>query len=185
MRNSSFVKFFIVILVFAVCAFLAYNEVKNDNIRTGIDIRGGVSAILEPDIPDNSLTAEQITKGLESAKVILDKRLENKQIYDGSVTIDTVGKRINVDIPWAAGETNFDPQDTIDELGKTALLTFQEVDVNMVDEYGRFLPTGKIVLQGTQVKDAYPGTDNNNKWIVALELDPSGAESFAEATGRL
>ncbi|MDD4297177.1 MAG: protein translocase subunit SecD, partial [Ruminiclostridium sp.] len=42
-----------------------------------------------------------------------------------------------------------------------------------------------IVLQGTQVKDAYPGTDNNNKWIVALELDPSGAESFAEATGRL
>ena len=185
MRNSSFVKFFIVILVFAVCAFLAYNEVKNDNIRTGIDIRGGVSAILEPDIPDNSLTAEQITKGLESAKVILDKRLESKQIYDGSVTIDTVGKRINVDIPWAAGETNFDPQDTIDELGKTALLTFQEVDVNMVDEYGRFLPTGKIVLQGTQVKDAYPGTDNNNKWIVALELDPSGAESFAEATGRL
>lgn len=185
MKNSSILKFFIVILVFAVCAFLAYNEVSNNKIRTGIDIRGGVSAILEPDIPDGSLTSEQIADGLESAKIILDKRLESKQIYDGSVVIDPVNKRINVDIPFAAGETNFDPQATISELGKTALLTFQEVDKTKIDENGDFLPTGKIVIQGTQVKNAYPATNENRQWVVVLELDPSGIESFAEATGRL
>jgi len=185
MKNSSILKFFIVILVFAVCAFLAYNEVSNNKIRTGIDIRGGVSAILEPDIPDGSLTSEQIADGLESAKIILDKRLESKQIYDGSVVIDPVNKRINVDIPFAAGETNFDPQTTISELGKTALLTFQEVDKTKLDEYGNYLPTGKIVIQGTQVKNAYPATNENRQWVVVLELDPSGIESFAEATGRL
>ncbi len=185
MKNSSLLKFFAVILVFAVCGFLAYNEVKNDNIRTGIDIRGGVSAILEPDIPEGSFTAEQISKGLESAKTILEKRLENRQIYDSSVSIDTIKNRINLDIPWAAGETDFDPQNIIDELGRTALLTFQEVDTSMLDEKGNPLPTGKIVLQGSQVKDAYPATDENRQWIVALELEPSGEESFAEATGRL
>ena len=42
-----------------------------------------------------------------------------------------------MEIPWAAGETNFNPQDTI-ELGKTALLTFQEVDRTLVDEFGRY-----------------------------------------------
>lgn len=186
MRKNSVWKLFVVILVIAVFAFLAGNELKKDNVRTGIDIRGGVSAILEPDIAEGSLTDEEITKGLQSAKVILDKRLESRQIYDKSVTIDAVNKRITVEIPWAPGETNFNPQETISELGKTALLTFQEVDTDKIDAKGDFLPTGRIVLQGTQVKDANPGRDpNTNEWVVLLDLDPSGSEAFAEATGRL
>jgi len=184
MRSNSILKFFIVILVIAVCAFLAYNEVKNDNIRTGIDIRGGVSAILEPDVPKGSLSDEEIGKGLDSAKAILEKRLENKRIFDASINVDKITKRIIIDIPWAAGETNFNPQETINELGRTALLTFQEVDKSKVDEYGNYLPTDKIVLQGTQVKDANPAPHPEGKgWVVVLELDPSGVESFAEATG--
>lgn len=185
MRKNSVFMLFVVILVIAVFAFLAANELKKDNVRTGIDIRGGVSAILEPDIKE-TLTSEEISKGLASAKTILDKRLEARQIYDKSVTVDEVGRRITVEIPWAPGETNFNPQETINELGKTALLTFQEVDINNMDENGDILPTGKIVLQGTQVKDANPGRDpQTNEWVVLLELDPSGTEAFAEATGRL
>lgn len=186
MRNNSILKLIIVILVIAVCAFLAYNEVRKDNIRTGIDIRGGVSAILEPDIDKGTLSAEEIDKGLESAKTILGKRLDARNIFDRSINIDSVNDRIIVEIPWAAGETNFNPQDTINELGKTALLTFQEVDKDKIDEFGQYLPTGKIVLQGTQVKDANPAPDQQSGgWVVVLELDPSGVESFAEATGRL
>lgn len=186
MRKNSALKLFLVILVIAVCAFLAFNEVKKQNIRTGIDIRGGVSAILEPDIKDGSLTSEEISKGLDSAKVILDRRLEGRQIYDKSVTTDNVKNRIMIEIPWAAGETKFNPQETINELGQTALLTFQEVDMNNLDEDGNPLPTGKIVIQGTQVKDAYAAvTQDTREWVVVLKLDPSGAEAFAEATGRL
>ncbi len=190
MKKNSVLKLFAVILVIIVCAFLLYNELTNeerDGIRTGIDIRGGVSAILEPYIEEGSLTNEQIGKGLNSAKTILDKRLDNKRIFDRSINIDTVNNRIIVEIPWASGETNFNPQDTIDELGKTALLTFQEVDPNKIDEFGQYLPTGIIVLQGTQVKDANPAPDQDNpgRWVVHLELDPSGIASFAEATGRL
>ncbi|NLO38963.1 MAG: protein translocase subunit SecD [Ruminiclostridium sp.] len=186
MKKNSVFMLFVVILLIAVFAFLAANELKNDNVRTGIDIRGGVSAILEPDVQRGSLTKDEMSKGLASAKTILDKRLESRQIYDKSVTIDDMNNRITVEIPWAKGETNFNPQETLDELGKTALLTFQEVDTDKVDENGNFLPTGRIVLQGTQVKDANPGRDpQTNEWVVMLDLDPSGTESFAEATGRL
>lgn len=186
MKKNSVWMLFVVILVIAVFGYLAWDQVQKDNLRTGIDIRGGVSAILVPDIVEGSLTDKEISKGLDTAKIILDKRLEARQIYDKSVTIDAVNKRITVEIPWAPGETNFNPQETINELGKTALLTFQEVDMDKVDSYGRFLPTGRIVIQGTQVKDANPGRDpNTNDWVVLLELDASGSQAFAEATGRL
>lgn len=186
MRNYSILKLVAVIIVIAVCAFLAFNEVKNDNIRTGIDIRGGVYAILEPDIDKSSLSAEEVDKGLESAKTILGKRLDARNIFDRSINIDSVNDRIIIEIPWAAGETNFNPQDQLNELGKTALLTFQEVDKSKVDENGNYLPTGKIVLQGTQVKDAYAAAyQEKGEWVVVLDLDESGVASFAEATGRL
>ncbi|HEY8499256.1 MAG TPA: protein translocase subunit SecD [Clostridia bacterium] len=186
MRKNSILKLFVVIIVILACAFLAFGEVKNDKIRTGIDIRGGVSAVLEPDIEKGSLTGEELGKGLSSAKTILDKRLDARRIFDRSINIDSVNGRITVEIPWAAGETDFNPQKTINELGRTALLTFQEVDEDKIDENGNFLPTGKIVLQGTQVKDANPARHpDTGEWIVVLDLDPSGAEAFAEATGRL
>ena len=185
MKKYGILKLVAVILVIAVCAVLAYNEVKNNNIRTGIDIRGGIYAVLEPDVDKSSFTAEEIDKGLETAKTILGKRLDARNIFDRSINIDSVNDRIIIEIPWAAGETNFNPQEQLNELGKTALLTFQEVDENKVDENGWFLPTGKIVIQGTQVKDAVPAYDEQSGWVVALELDESGSAAFAEATGRL
>ena len=74
MKKYGILKLVAVILVIAVCAVLAYNEVKNNNIRTGIDIRGGIYAVLEPDVDKSSFTAEEIDKGLETAKTILGKR---------------------------------------------------------------------------------------------------------------
>lgn len=186
MQKYGILKLVSVILVITVCAFLAYNEVKKNNIRTGIDIRGGIYAVLEPDIDKSSLTDDEIDKGLESAKTILGKRLDAKNIFDRSINIDSVNDRIIIEIPWAAGETNFNPQDQLNELGKTALLTFQEVDEDKVDENGIYLPTGKIIIQGNQVKDANAAPyQEQGSWVVALELDESGSEAFAEATGRL
>ncbi|ANX01998.1 preprotein translocase subunit SecD [Thermoclostridium stercorarium subsp. leptospartum DSM 9219] len=186
MQKYGILKLVSVILVITVCAFLAYNEVKKNNIRTGIDIRGGIYAVLEPDIDKSSLTDDEIDKGLESAKTILGKRLDAKNIFDRSINIDSVNDRIIIEIPWAAGETNFNPQDQLNELGKTALLTFQEIDEDKVDENGIYLPTGKIIIQGNQVKDANAAPyQEQGSWVVALELDESGSEAFAEATGRL
>ena len=103
MRKNSILKLFVVIIIILACTFLTINEVKNDKIRTGIDIRGGVSAIFEPDIKKGSLASEEMGKGLASAKMILDKRLDGRGIFDRNISRDAINGRITVGIPLAAG----------------------------------------------------------------------------------
>src|SRR5690554_1464084 len=179
--------FFIVLLLVLLTYLLAYgsptlNIPGLNDTRLGIDIRGGVYAQFYPDIPIEEVTKEQ----LDSARRIIEERLNNKGIYDRNITIEHENKRVIVEIPFKPGEAEFDPQATIDELGQTALLTFQEVDEEMRDEYGRYLPTGKIILQGDDVKKAEPEQNMQTREIVVtLELTSDAADRFAEATERL
>lgn len=68
---------------------------------------------------------------------------------------------------------------------KLALLTFREG--YEVDNEGK--PTGltaeKIILTGSDVKKASVGVDEQNQYVVLLELKESGVTAFSEATGRL
>src|SRR5690554_964435 len=179
--------FFIVLLLVLLTYLLAYgsptlNIPGLNDTRLGIDIRGGVYAQFYPDIPIEEVTKEQ----LDSARRIIEERLNNKGIYDRNITIEHENKRVIVEIPFKPGEAEFDPQATIDELGQTALLTFQEVDEEMRDEYGRYLPTGKIILQGDDVTRSVPEQNmQTGEVVVSLELTDDAAERFAEATERL
>jgi len=188
MKKNYGVKFALVVLVIVVLTYLLAAgpeigkwKIKGINdLRYGIDIKGGIYTTLYADAEDPTL--EQ----LETAKEIIEKRLDNQGIFDRNVTIEEENDRIIVEIPWKSGETNYNPQSAIDELGKTALLTFQEVDESLVDENGKYLPTGKIVLHGSNVKDAQVVRNTNTgAYEISLELNEEGKEDFAEATGRL
>ncbi len=187
MRQNNGVKFIVLIAIIAILTYIAafgatignYHISGAKDIRTGIDIRGGVSAILYADTENPS------DDDLETAKQIIEKRLDNQGIYDRVVTIETVNKRILLEIPWAKDEKDFNPQKAINEIGKTALLTFQEVDESKKDELGRYSPTGKIILEGTDVVDTGVVTNQDGSIDVSLELSKDGAEKFAEGTGRL
>lgn len=191
MRTSNWVKLFSVIIIIGLLTYITnfglnlfglYIPGAKD-IRTGIDINGGIDATLFAIKEDGSKPTEA---ELESAKVIMGKRLDAKGIVDRDITTDATNGSIVIRIPWKPGEKDFNPQKAIDELGKTALLTFQEVDESKTDDKGAFLPTGKIVLQGMQVKNARPETDQQTgAMVVALELNDEGAKNFEEATGRL
>ena len=93
--------------------------------------------------------------------------------------------RVIVRFPWKEDETDFDPEKAVAELGETALLTFREG--YEVDNEGK--PTGltaeKIILTGSDVKKASVGVDEQNQYVVLLELKESGVTAFSEATGRL
>ncbi len=191
MRTSNWVKLFSVIIIIGLLTYITnfglnlfglYIPGAKD-IRTGIDINGGIDATLFAIKEDGSKPTEA---ELESAKVIMGKRLDAKNIVDRDITTDATNGSIVIRIPWKAGEKDFNPQKAIDELGKTALLTFQEVDETKKDGNGAYLPTGKIVLQGIQVKNARPETNpETGAMDVALELNDEGARNFEEATGRL
>ncbi|MCX7920681.1 MAG: protein translocase subunit SecD [Clostridia bacterium] len=190
MRMNNWVKFFSVIAVIGILTYITayganlfgYKIPGAKDIRPGIDIQGGVDAKLYAITKDGSLPKEE---DLESAKVVIGKRLDAKRIYDRYITTDPAKGYILVQIPHKKGEKNFDPQKSIDEIGKTALLTFQEVDeTKMVD--GNYLPTGKIVLEGRDVESAEPELNQEGGgYQVALKLSSEGSKKFAEATGRL
>jgi preprotein translocase subunit SecD len=189
MKQNRGLGFLFIVIILALLIYLSFGGGEGIGIpgikdtRLGIDIKGGIYTTLYPDLPEGQKPTEA---ELNSARRIIETRLESKGIFDKNVTVEKENGRIIVEIPFAPGEEDFNPQKAIEEIGKTALLTFQEVDEENVDENGKFLPTGKIVIEGKDVKDAGVGTyPDTGEIVVTLELNDEGAGKFAEATERL
>ena len=196
--KPAFFVVFILIIAFTVLSTMGvstyYGDIKTsyiwgiDDIRWGIDIRGGVNATFK--VPEDYAAENTITEDdLNSAKSILETRLVKKNINDYDVYVDSATNSIIVQFPWQNNDTSFNPQQAVNEIGETALLTFREK--YEVDDNG--LPTGeteKIVLTGSDVESArsgYERDDNSStgQYVVVLNLKDSGKEKFSEATERL
>ena len=141
------------------------------DIRWGIDIKGGVEAVFSPDKQDVDITDED----MNAAKSIIETRLVNNNITDYEVFADNDNHQIIVRFPWAADESNFDAAAAVQELGETAMLTFCEGDTNE-----------KVILSGSDVKEATAGYNpDNNDPVVYLEFNSSGKSKFSAAAKRL
>ena len=185
MKKTSKVTFFIVfalILALTYSAFFGiydyYGDTKNtyikgaNDIRWGIDIKGGVEAVFSPDIDEVKITDAD----MDAAKEIIDTRLVNKNITDYEIYTDNANHQIIVRFPWAGGDSDFDAAGTVADLGKTALLSFCEGSTDK----------SKVILQGsTDVDEASWAITNENGYIVTLKLTDSGKSKFADATTRL
>ncbi|MCH5194693.1 MAG: protein translocase subunit SecD [Oscillospiraceae bacterium] len=186
--------FFVVcllIILFAASVILGISTYYGDittvyvkgvnNIRFGIDIKGGVDVTFTP--PEGTdATNEQ----LDAAKEVIVQRMIKLGITDYESYIDYNNDRIIVRFPWKEGEANFDPEAAVKELGETAELTFREG--HEVDELGMYtgVTAENVILVGADVQNAQPIQDRETSEImVSLELTPDGAKKFAEATARL
>ena len=176
-RNKN--TFAIVLLITLLISYVAFFGVDASifylrgasEMRFGIDIRGGVDAAFAPKDLGRAPTVQE----LESAQIIIETRLDQQNILDRDVTIDAENGYIFVRFPWKTGETEFDPDKAISELGSMAHLTFRD-------------PDGEIVMEGKHVDSAAWATDNSGtqmKYAVQLKLKPEGRALFADATARL
>jgi preprotein translocase subunit SecD len=192
MKGKNAAKFFLVILVIAILTYLTlfgFSDLKISGakgIRTGIDISGGVHATLYPPAGVNASDKE-----LGTVKTIIGNRLNNQGIFDRNITIDKTKKCIVVEIPAKKGETA-NPQDALNDIGRTALLKFQEVVAGTtkdksgkVVQTGQLVPTGPVILVGKDVKDAGVSTDPSRGIVVTLSLSSDGAKKFADATAKM
>ncbi len=189
MKGRNAVKFFSILVITGILTWIAfYGSILGFDIpggydmRPGIDISGGIDARLYAVTEDGSVPSKE---DLEAAKAVIGRRLDDKKVYDRSITYDAQKGYLLVQIPHKKGEA-FDPQKSIEEIGRTALLTFQEVDESKKDEYGNYLPTGINVVVGDDVEDARAEiSQQDGSCYVALKFKKEGANKFAEATGRL
>ena len=137
-----------------------------DDIRWGIDIRGGVEATFKP-AGDVDATASQ----LDAAKSIIETRMVSGGITDYELYTDESSDRIIVRFPWKEGDTEQDPVKAIEELAATAKLTFR-------DEAGNELMDGSAVKSA----QAAPNPENAGQYMILLELNSDGAKTFADIT---
>ena len=195
MRKVGKPAVFIVALLIVCLAYFAFFGASNtygditktyikgvDDIRLGIDIRGGVEATFEPDTEDD-ITDEQ----MEAAETVIKLRLLAQNITDSEVYTDYTNHRVIVRFPWKENESDFNPATAVKELGETALLTFREG--NEVDSTTG-APSGttkeNVILTGSDVESAEAVVlTDSNQYAVSLKLKDSGKEKFSEATGRL
>lgn len=182
-RTGKPVFFVVLILILALTygAFFGassyYGDTKKvyikgaEDIRWGIDIRGGVEAVFSPDKSGVDITKED----MDAAKAIVETRLVNKNITDYEVYTDNDNHQIIVRFPWAAGESNFDAAAAVQELGETALLKFcRNEDKN------------DVILSGAQdIKNAQAGVNDSGAYVVYLTFTDAGSSKFASATAEL
>lgn len=168
----------ILILLFTASAIFGVGYYEGDikqtvfkginDIRWGIDIRGGVEATFKP--ADNiDATDDQ----LDSAKSIIETRMVSNGITDYEIYADYSSDRIIVRFPWKEDETDFNPVEAIDELAATAKLTFRD-------------ESGNVLMDGSAVASAKAGVNteqgSSGEYLVLLDLTSEGSKTFADIT---
>ena len=170
-KRGIFIFLIVTLLLGLLAAFGIGDQVKGlADMRYGIDIRGGVEAVFKP-VTDENVTDSE----LESARSIIETRLDNQNITDREVTIDKQGSYIIVRFPWKSDDNDYDPESAIEELGGMAQLTFRD-------------PSGNVMVEGRDVSSSKPEAQRENgitSYVVALTFNDEGAQKFANATGQL
>ncbi|MDP9749611.1 protein translocase subunit SecD [Thermoanaerobacter pentosaceus] len=169
MRSKGAIKFFSVIVIAAIVAYVAFFGIKVGNysissiqnrIRLGLDLRGGVYVLEEA---EGNVTQDEINKAI----AVIRNRVDALGVTQ-PVIAQQGSNRIRVELPGMN-----DPDRAIEIIGKTAQLKFVG-------------PDGQVILTGANVKDSkavYAQTETGvQQPEVTLVLDAEGTKKFAEAT---
>lgn len=208
-RNFRFLIFIIVILIVAIWIILPNNPGKeylniqrSFDTRFGLDLVGGVQALLEADLPsDTPVTAES----MQTARIIVENRVNGLGVNEAVVQL-AGDRRIVVELP---GET--DPERALETIKQTGLLEFVDFSALPVEQATLLVgtqiktdfatsdepqPTTEItgtvstqiyhtVMTGSVLKTVQVTADQlTNEPQVAFELTPEGSVIFKEYTER-
>ena len=144
------------------------------DIRFGVDIKGGVNVTFGPS-DGYDATDDQ----LDAAQLVIENRLVALNVTDYELYVDYDSDRLILEFPWQSGETDFDPEAAIEEIGTTAYLTFREGSS----------ADGELILDGSMVESAAaqygPVNGSSSEYYVALKFTDEGAKAFGDAATKL
>ncbi len=131
-----------------------------DSIKLGLDLRGGVSVLLEAKPkPGEKITDEKMA----GAEKVIRSRVDQLGVAEPLI-VRQGSNRILVELPGVE-----DSKKALEIIGKTASLQFVG-------------PDSKVILTGDDVQDAKAVYGQQNEPMVSLKFDAEGAKKFAEAT---
>lgn len=167
-KGKSAAVFIILAVLAAVLCFTATmgigsgRKLSMHDIKRGLDLSGGVSIVYQAD--KENVTDEE----MRLATTLIQNRLDRKNWTEAEVSRQG-NNRIRVEIPGVA-----DAESAIEELGKTAQLTF-------TDESGNVLLDGSMIEDAKKEVGAVSG-DSGSQPYVALKFNDQGKQAFADAT---
>ena len=183
MKKDNVIKFLICFVIIVAVAYFAIFGLKigdkviiNDikDLKTGLDISGGVSIVYQATSDDGS---EITSDDLKKSEAVIKKRLEAKNIFDYYVRQDVASSRIYVEIPADITDTEADPLKAVEGLDKTAKIEFR-------DSEGNVILAGDDIASAKYSDDAVDATGMPSPHVV-LNFSSEGAKKFAEATEKL
>lgn len=140
--------------------FSAVIPIKN-YMKLGLDLKGGVHMVLQG---VDSEVGKVTPDTLETAKAVIENRVNKSGLSEPVVQTDIANKRIIVEI---ANEQDTEKAKEI--IGKTAVLTFVG-------------PDGVSVLEGKDIEKATVDPQSGQGYGVSLQLKGDGPKKFADAT---
>ena len=167
-KNTSIVTLVIMAVLTVLLAYTVFFGWGNTfhtgamkNIRTGLDLSGGVSITYE------ATEAAPAAADMDDTIYKLQQRVTQ---FSTEANVYQQGlNRINVEIPGVT-----DANQILAELGKPGALEFQDMD-------------GNVVLEGTDIAGAegvayQDQTTGEHKYVVDLTMTSEGSKKFADAT---
>ncbi len=173
---------------------------KSYDTKLGLDLVGGVQALLEADLPEGTTVNSQ---DMDVARAIVENRVNGLGVTEALVQV-AGDRRIVVELP---GET--DPERALSTLRQTGLLEF--VDMSMLTPEQAYLLVGQTIqtdfapsgqsaaptqsvtntvtsqifptiMTGTEINTVGVTTNELGQYQVAFELKSAGAQTFSQYT---
>ena len=183
LKKKNVLKLSISILIIGLLTYLSIFGLKiggktivksAKEIKTGLDISGGVTIIYQANSEDGSAITEE---DLQKSVAVIRKRLEKVNIFDYIVRTDASTSQIYIEIPTNTKDTSADPLEAVKGLDKTAKVEFRD-------------PDGVVLLSGDDIKSAkYSNEAVDSTGLpsphVVLTFSEEGSKKFADATESL
>ncbi len=196
----------LLILIIAIVAVAVWFDLPNNpgihvfgidkaiETRLGLDLVGGVQALLEADLPED---VEIDAEAMSTARTIVENRVNGLGVSE-AVVQQAGDRRIVVELP---GET--DPEKALATLRQTGLLEFVDmsdisveqaialVGTKIETDFGQNSEAGdasesepifQTVMTGTGLKSVGVTTNQAGEYEVAFELKPEEARIFSDYT---
>lgn len=171
-RKKAIISLIVIIALILIAGYLAlfgfgkgtminYLKPWGEAISLGLDLRGGVYTVYQAKNPQE----EDLEAKMDSTVGILTSRLTRQGFTEATVARQGT-ERIRVEIPNVS-----DPNEILSIIGTPAKLEFVDSE-------------GKVLMDGSLVKNAQAQQDENNQVVVAFELNDEGAAIFADATAK-